>query len=210
LAVSVLLLAACFFTAYRPVLAAHRHIANAMQSSDWQAAERECRAATEADPWWSEPWELLADLAYQRWQAAPSRGNLQEFELFATKASDADPHSSRLHRRCGDWWLQMFRRSGAAELGQRAVAAYRRAAELYPNSGILHAQLAWALHSTGQAEEAAAQAEQALALDQLTPHEEYWLRNQQLVGAPPTLAGSEAPANAEQMMLKLRNSDKED
>jgi tetratricopeptide (TPR) repeat protein len=211
LALAVLLLAACFYTGYRPVLAAHKHITNAMSSRDWREAEREYQAATVADPWWAEPWELLADLSFQRWRQSTDstarRVNLEQFEQFSETARNSDPHSSRLHRRCGDWLLEMYQRTEDGELGGQAVDAYRRAVELYPNSGILHAQLAWALHLIGLDDESAEEAERALALNRLTPHEEYWLQNQQLTGSPP-IETSSGPPTAEQLMLKLRKSDK--
>ncbi len=207
LALAGLLLAACFYTGYRPVLAAHKHITNAMSSRDWREAERECQAASVADPWWAEPWELLADLSFQRWRSSPTRDNLEQFERYSGTARGADPHSSRLHRRCGDWLLEMYQRTQDGELGGQAVDAYRRAVELYPNSSILHAQLAWALHLIGMNDESLEEADKALALNRLTPHEEYWLENLRLAGSQPSET-SNGPPTAEQLMLKLRKADK--
>jgi hypothetical protein len=206
---AALLLVACFITGYRPVLAAHQHLSSALSARDGRVAESELKAAAESDRWWSEPWELLAGLAFQRWKSSSGRSSLEEFESYVTKAQEADPQSSRLFRQCGDWWLEIFQRTRDADRGERAVAAYGRAVELYPNSGILHAQLAWALHLTGKDEESAAQAEKALALNRLTPHQEFWLQNLRLSCGPRAESAASEPPNAEQIMLKLRKSDKD-
>jgi tetratricopeptide (TPR) repeat protein len=101
----------------------------------------------------------------------------------------------------------MYQRTQDGELGGQAVDAYRRAVELYPNSSILHAQLAWALHLIGMNDESLEEADKALALNRLTPHEEYWLENLRLAGSQPSET-SNGPPTAEQLMLKLRKADK--
>ncbi len=208
LVLTLVLLATCFATGYRPVLAAHRYIASAMSSRDWRAANDAVQSAALVDPWWAEPWELLADLAFQHWQSNPSSSTSQTVQQYALAALTLDPQSSRLHRRHGDWLLEMFLQSGESGMAQQAAAAYRQATQLYPNSSILHAQLAWVLHLSGQDRAAAEEAAEALRLNELTPHQEHWLQNQRLVGSPPPEVTSLRSPTAEQLMLKLRKSNK--
>ena len=75
-----------------------------------------------------------------------------------------------------------------------AVQAYTRAVEYYPNSGMLHAQLAWACHVTGGEEEARRHAEEALRLDALMPHAELKLAQPTVVARlPGRLAAEQRP-----------------
>ncbi len=96
-----------------------------------------------------------------------------------------------------------------ADLGAEAVQAYARAVELYPHSGILHAQLAWACHVTGAEEQARQQADEALRLDALMPHSEFKLARQRVVAdylaelSPPG-RGERTAESAEQLMQRVR------
>jgi tetratricopeptide (TPR) repeat protein len=92
---------------------------------------------------------------------------------------------------------------------RKAASTTRRAAELYPNNSMIHAQLAWLYHLVGDSREAAAEAEEALRLDAQNPHEEQKLAKQQ-VFHPPKIEGvhyhQEPPPeeNAEQLIERLR------
>jgi hypothetical protein len=103
----------------------------------------------------------------------------------------------------------MFAASGRRELGEQAVQAYAQAVELYPQSSILHAQLAWACHVTGADALAREHADEALRLDALMPHTEFKLVRQRLVAdylsewSPPTTGGRGAES-AEQLMQRVR------
>jgi hypothetical protein len=104
----------------------------------------------------------------------------------------------------------MFAASGRADLGEEAVRAYRRAVEFYPQSSILHAQLAWACHVTGAAKLAREHADEALRLDALMPHSEFKLARRRLVAdylaeLTPAANGVQAAESAEQLMQRVRN-----
>jgi len=140
-----------------------------------QAAER----AMEADRYASRPYLMLAELEYRGWQA---RGALPEDSVWlridtallkaATTPRNRDSltvrrseaayareflrrHGSRLRRRDRDW------------LRARVVDALKRAVPLYPTSAALHAEYAEALADLGQLWEAAAEAGEALRLDDI-------------------------------------------
>jgi len=209
LAATVLLTGACYVTMYRPVLASRQAMERARQAGAEVSAERALAEAAAADPWWAEPWEYRAELAARQWLAEPTEQHLAAFFAARDALLARDRHSSLMYRRCGDWLLEMFAASERADLGAESVAAYAQAVELYPNSGILHAQLAWACHVTGAAESAAKHAAEALRLDAVMPHVEYKLAVQRLtadyLAAVPPTGANLATETAEQLMHRIRN-----
>lgn len=66
--------------------------------------------------------------------------------------------------------LTAFRRTGQAVMARKAVDFCHEAAELYPNSGRIHASLALALAASGDREMARNEAQAALDLDAKCPH----------------------------------------
>jgi hypothetical protein len=180
--VAVLVLAAtCYMTMYRPVLRAREKMAEARQARSEASSESSVVAAAESDPWWGEPWEILAQLYAEKWLASRDGPTLERFLRFEREFRERDRAASRVDRRCGDWFLAMYAESRQAELGQRAIAAYERALASYPNSGLLHAQLAWACYVAGEWGRARDEAAEAARLDQLMPHLELKLSQQRLV-----------------------------
>jgi hypothetical protein len=99
----------------------------------------------------------------------------------------------------------MYAKTPAARFATRAVHAYRQAVLLYPNSNILHAQLAWALRLAGEQPAARREAAEALRLDRLVPHPELKLEAQKLVGVVPR-PGLPQDAQAEQIVHFLRTA----
>jgi hypothetical protein len=182
LSAAVLILAvACYLTMYRPVLGAREKMAEARQARSEASSESSVAAAAESDPWWGEPWEILAQLYSEKWLASRDRQDLDRFFRFEHEFRERDRASSRVDRRCGDWFLAMYAETRQADLGERAIAAYERALASYPNSGLLHAQLAWACYVTGEWGRAREEAAEAARLDQLMPHAELRLAQQRLV-----------------------------
>jgi len=83
------------------------------------------------------------------------------------------PNSSLLHRAAGDWWLLgVFDVTRKPEHAEKAIDYYRRAVDLYPNSGMCHAKLALAYIAAGREEDFRKSADKALRLDDLTPHKD--------------------------------------
>jgi hypothetical protein len=188
--------AGCYATMYRPVLLAREHMANARQAGSAEASERAVLAAAAADGWWGEPWEILAQLDSERWQVAPDTQTLERFRMREAQFRVRDCHASRVERRCGDWWLEMYAVAPAEDVGREAVAAYQRAAALYPQSALLRAQLAWAHYLVGEGEAARSQAAEAERLDRQMPHAELKLGQQRITAAAATPLGGRPAADA--------------
>ena len=92
----------------------------------------------------------------------------------------------------------------------KAVAAHREAAKLFPNNSQVRAQLAWTLHVAGDAK-AADEAAQALRLDEQNKHKERELAKLKVYdpGPAPSLPRSAMPPgpadrNAGDLMKMLR------
>ena len=212
LALFLLILAiACYFTMYRPVLAAREKMTESRQARSEAASEASVLAAAAADPWWGEPWEILAQLYAEKWLASRDDRTMERFLTSIRAFRERDRAASRVERRCGDWFLEMYVQSRDVELGRQAVAAYEQAVAFYPNSGLMHAQLAWACFVTGDRERARQEAEKAAHLDQLMPHAELRLSQQRLTADE--AAGSlesghpqDHPRTAEQIVDFLRKT----
>ena len=179
-----------YLTMYRPVLAGHRFMgfleeASARGVSADQVVRR-CRSAAEADRWWGETCEMWAEVLHRQWIDGRSAERLAEFDRVATAAQERNRRSFGVAQRQGDRLLKMYSVSGRIDLLDRAAEAYSRAVQLYPNSGALHAQLAWACYLAGDTTGARREAGEALRLDQLMLHEELKLKHQLLsgLGAP--------------------------
>ncbi|MCU0958775.1 MAG: O-antigen ligase family protein [Pirellulaceae bacterium] len=205
----VLLAGACYVTMYRPVLQARRLLLVAQTAARADEAERRWIEACDADPWSGEAWELRAELAARSWMARPTDDGEAKFYECLDQLRRRDRNSSRVYRLCGDWAFEMYAAAPRPRLGQEAIEAYEQAVALYPNSGVLHAQLAWACHVLGRTEQAWHHAREALRLDALMPHTELRLNRQRLIGSR-LAAGSTRPdagtaeLNAEQLLSQIR------
>jgi tetratricopeptide (TPR) repeat protein len=82
------------------------------------------------------------------------------------------PRAASLWQAAGDRYAEVFAHSRQAADRDWAIAAYRRAVELYPNKAAIHARLAMALRAGGQRDAARREAAAALRLDDLNPHQE--------------------------------------
>ncbi len=202
----------CLVTQYMPVLysrgALEMAIAlgNAGQSAE---SEKWMEQAAKADPRWPEPWRLLADVRLKKWLASSAE---PDWERFLRAADEFEKRNSRhhlTHFTRGAWFLTAWRKSGRAELFDRALAEFRRAIDRYPNWALYHAQLAWTLHLGGRDGESRSAADAAKRLDDLTPHADQKLRMQRIVdpqvSADGTITALDA-ASAEQIVERLRTT----
>ena len=147
LAVAVALAAACYTTAYRPVVEcqAQLHLAeqasvravehlreatlaaDSLSAEKWQRlAKQESDRATEhleaaaaADPLWAEPWQRLAAARFEAWQHLPSRAAFERFEQADAEALRLAPNSAPTWAASGEWYLQAI--SVAKRRGERPV-----------------------------------------------------------------------------------------
>ena len=202
----MLLVVACFFTMYSPVLRCRAKLDEGLALLRLQRlaeAEAAFREAVAADPYSAEPWNNLAAM-YHHWALEREGGDsLSRFEAAVEEALQRNPHAPTLRKQIGDWWLALFARWGERRHLDESIRAYTEWVRLYPNHAFGHAQLAWACHLAGDGQSAVREATQALRLDALNPHREKTLGQQRLYDPVGDSEGQRE--NAEQTIRRLRN-----
>jgi hypothetical protein len=174
LAGAIALIAACYSTAYRPVVECQTQLRMADRTP--AGAVEHLEAAAAADPLAAEPWQRLAAARFEAWRHAPSREAFDRFEQADAEAHRLAPNSAAAWAASGDWYSQAFSASqphGQQTTGgliDKTVAAYARAVQLYPNSATDMAKLAEAHAAAGDQTAFRREAEAALRLDAATPH----------------------------------------
>lgn len=204
-AVALLLTFAFHQTMYQPVLRCQAGINEGnslVQDGEFEQAEAAYARAALADPYSAEPWMRLASLHQQLAIGLRDTSRVQQFDHAAEEALKRDPRSHATFRQLGDMRLELYRKLGGRQQLVGAVIAYERWTQLYPNSNMAHAQLAWAYRVAGDRRLAAGQAQKALDLDKLNPHGEKKLREQQVHDPANELLKYK---NAEQLMYDLRS-----
>lgn len=208
-ALGLVVLAACHQTLYSPVLTSQTKINQAVAAGHQgrlERAETLLKQAIAADRFASQPWFHLAGVYHSRLLSTttPEASELRSrFDEAIRQAERRNVRSFALQRQVGDWHLDLYRRFRDPGLLEIALQAYRRWTELYPNSNIAHAQLAWTHHLAGNQDDADRHAALALRLNSLTPHQERKLGEQQIHGGD-LFDGT--MANAEQRMQDVRKS----
>lgn len=171
-AVVAALFVVCYLTAYRPMLGCRRLIA---QAEDKPATARErLQAAIKADPLADEPWRQLAAGEFALWQREPTAELADAWQHAQQEVLGRRPHSSAAWLEAAERYFAAYRRANEAQRPVYLSAAldhFQRAAELYPNYAMVHAEWALALAAAGRSE-AADEAELALSLHQQTPHKD--------------------------------------
>jgi hypothetical protein len=175
LAVGIALAVTCYTTAYSPVLNCQANLRLAERDS--ARAVEHLAAAAMADPLAAEPWRQLAAIEFENWWQHP---NSEETILRSTQASGKAlklaPNSAAIWLASGD---RAYRASFKTDQSGKRLAphaivysvdAYRAAARLYPNSAVYHAKLAEAYRAAGDPSAFRQEAENALRLDDATPH----------------------------------------
>ena len=175
LAAAIGLAIACFASGYSPVLrcetrfrAAERELLDRRLTE----ADADLSAAAAADPAAVKPWHLAAELAFQRWRREPSAGAIDRFDRCIAAALARAPRSAGLWRSAGDCWLEISAQTGRRAERDKALTAYRRAAALYPNNALCHAQLALAHRKCGDQAGFRRESAVAIDLDRRMPHAE--------------------------------------
>jgi hypothetical protein len=168
LVLASLLGAACYQTAYAPVLNSQAEVHKADMTP--LARESHLLAAAAADPLSAQPWKDLAALAMLRWQQEPSDAVYDLYEKCRQAAARLDPRSAPMWMRFGDDELAAYEKQPRRARLELAIQSYRRAVQLYPNSATCRAKLALACQRAGDREAFRRQRDRALELDRLTPH----------------------------------------
>jgi hypothetical protein len=205
-----LVVMACLYTAYYPVMdgrLALNEAVRAFNEGRWAEYEAKLAAAARADSLWPEPWRLLSDFRLRRWLATGREADWLAFVEAAKMYYTLDPRHHVTWYTRGNWFLTAWKKSGRKEELNEALAAYRRASELFPSRALYHAQVAWALHLAGENAAARIEADRAWELDQQMPHREQKL-NRQHVADPELLKENLTlfrEETAEQTVEKLRS-----
>lgn len=174
---ALILLAACFFTGYQPTVVARTHLQRAY-AGEGNVRESVLDAA-EADPWATEPRELLADFLHQQWMDQPNADTLAAFDQAINDTLVRAPRSASLRYKFGLAYLECFARSPDQGLVARAVRMLEAAVSLYPNSARRRADLAEAYLLEGNLDGYERERAEALRLDGITPHSDKKLKPEQ-------------------------------
>ncbi len=170
------LAAACYGTAYSPVIRSRAALERAaplehsLEVHRLGQAEQWLLQAAKADPWSAESWSRLASVAFRRWAVGGEPDGLARFERYTEKACATAPNSSPVWRTVADGYLAAYQKLRRPEDLKRALAAYQTAVRLYPNSADHQAALAVAMRSAGDEAGFREHAQRALWLDEITPH----------------------------------------
>ncbi len=206
----------CYVTEYQPVLQGHMKVLEAAATRE-QAVRDPSRAsqvtaliadAIAADPWAPMPRRMLADFRLRQWLTQQNQRNWGPFLDAMADYEKSSPHHFAQHEERGQWLLLAARKVKDPERLQLAAKAYAAAIKCYPNSAILHAQLASLLAEQGQVEDAKREADEAKRLDDLCPHVEQKLEKRVLYDPPPSPraagTGEAKPPNAAVVVAELR------
>jgi tetratricopeptide (TPR) repeat protein len=178
-AIVLALVATCYVTAYRPVVAAAGWMARSAADAargDLDRAEQDLLNAARADRASAAPWVALSDLRWRLWLQRPSPRSFQNYEQALLRAVTARPYQVSLWLRLGDAYLSGYQTLKDRNYLDTAIDSYRQAVRLYPHHAREHAKLSLALAIAGRRETAEAEAAEAVRLDQATPHADQKLR----------------------------------
>jgi hypothetical protein len=227
LAVTLTLLAACFQTAYLPVLNCRvsqergtdlvyesRELTDPVQSQRaLLAALRAFESAAAADRFAAEP-RMDAARIYHEWRLrlpdeAAKEAAGEGFTLMASEALKRDRRSHVAATGVGYMEFEAYDFTGDVRYLTRSRGSFQRAVDLFPNNNFARARLAWTHHLAGDETAAAREAAEALRLDSLTPHRERKLSQRGLfddLAAPEQIASLHllpSGESAEQLMRRL-------
>jgi hypothetical protein len=162
---------ACWFTGLTPVIGAREKLAAAryeyFDRRNPSRAERELLLAAQADPWSAEPYQQLAQVAFQTWLAGAetNRAAFDRCIAWQRSAIARDPQNFGGYRQLGEMYLVKFGRTADKADAAAAADAFAKALTRYPNHAEAQAGLAEALWRAGEKDAAVEAARRALELD---------------------------------------------
>ena len=174
---TIVLMGACLMTAYLPVanlrnsmLAAEKALSDERRRPDDKRVERALEAARNADPWSEDAWLYSSRWAYAHWESDPNEENRSRFEAWHAEARKRRPLRAAIWLEAGSDYLRAAKAKPQGDFAGKAVEAFARAVELYPNSASAHADASEALNLAGDPVRAREEAQVARELDRATPH----------------------------------------
>jgi hypothetical protein len=159
-----------YFTTYSPVLRSQGELLAGQLATIIEDQQRYFERAAAADPRAAESWQYLAEMHLQQWVANGGPRSLRQFREASAKFLKLRPNSASALRTAGNWWRRAATRPDNGDAAASAAGLLLQATKLYPNSAILHAELAQALAESKAASASTEAARRALELDALTPH----------------------------------------
>lgn len=189
----------CAYTEYWPVLNSRGLLFDAAaERGSYEAATQAYDRAIAADPWSPDVKRAKAEFCYDVWQYGKTIPKYWTPFLQAQEAYErSTPYHYVQHEQRGKWLLSAGRRVRNPEYITEAAKAYEAAVERFPNSGFLHAQLAYVYHALGRSAEASQEAEEAGRLDALCPHLEQKLERRKLYDVQWTSDAQQRPTSKE-------------
>ncbi len=163
--------AACYYSAYQPVLHFHAAMSQAYEVPHPAARAIAFMDAAAADPLAPEPWLAMAELELEKLKQNPtSEAVHQRFVDATTRAMELQPQASTTWRQIGQWYLELYAANHDPRAADTGLECLRGAVRMYPHSATLRGEFALALELTGRRDAARHHAEEALKLSRETPH----------------------------------------
>ena len=135
----------------------------------------------QTDPYSPIPWQMVANHYLSQWRQSGQRpADWHHFSHAAARALSLSPRSSSSYQLVGTWYVEAYQVNSSPDALRSAAEAYRRAVQLYPHNGMLHAELAWILSTLQERPAAVAEATLALQLDDQNPHSEQKLAERRI------------------------------
>lgn len=136
------------------------------------ATAKHLLAAAASDPEDDRPWKELARFQFNIWAVTHKRADFERWEKYASEFLVRRPRSATAWASVGDGFIAAGAGGGANSYRDKAIGAYRRAAEIYPSQSLFRAKLALALDGANCLVDSRQQAADALWLDAMMPHPE--------------------------------------
>jgi hypothetical protein len=179
--VTAILLAIFTLTMYRPLLTGRVALERGDQA--WlsgQAAEAGAwyLAAQAEDRWNAEPWVRLAGWHQRAWNDARREQDWSDLLAAAAQVDRLHGRSQQVCSEMSSMFRGAYRATDRREALDQAIYWAERAVGNFPNGALVHARLAQLYHWRGDHQLARSEAETALRLDELNPHQEQKLARQ--------------------------------
>jgi hypothetical protein len=207
------LLAACQWTAYRPLVdgaVARDRARIAAQRNDPDGQWHALLEANRADRRSAETARDSVAVLFRELQLCllrndPDQQSVQQrltvdFAAVANSWQRRAPYSAAVRKQIGDMYLQLYRRSGQRDFLEAAVEMCLQAAARYPHNGLIAAHLAWAESLAQNTERAKTAARRALQLDNLQVHPQLKLQHESQRLADPQIEAGNTRARMEKIL----------